>query len=96
MPGHDEILVTAPAGRTLCHSRQHARLGCLAEVTVTFGDLGTRWQRDALWQDCWGRSYAMCGECWQTTRDIAQKARPGLVIHDTTSPPAAATPGPAS
>ena len=87
-PGHDEIIVTAPGDRTPCHSREHARLGVLAEVTVTFGELGTRWQRDALWQDSWRRSYAMCGECWDTTRQVAQSARPGLVITDTTRTPA--------
>src|SRR5258708_29342906 len=63
-PGHDEIIVTAPAGRQVCHSRGHARLGVLAEVVVTFGELGTRWQPDAVFQDCWGRSYPMCSECW--------------------------------
>ena len=78
-PGHDEILVTGPAARTLCHSRQHARLGCLAEVLITFGELGTKWQRDALWQDCWGRSYAMCAECWDTTvRHEALQDRVGV------------------
>ena len=87
-PGHDEIVVTAPAARTVCHSRQHARLGVLAEVVVTFGELGTKWQREALWQDTWGLSYPMCGECFDTTREIAQSARPGLVITDTTRAPA--------
>jgi hypothetical protein len=85
-PGHDEIIVTAPATRTLCRSRQHARLGCLAEVLVTFGELGTRGQHDALWPDWWGRSHAMCGECWDTTRQVAQTARRSLVITDTRLP----------
>ncbi len=82
-PGHDQITVTAPSSRTLCNTRQHARLGCLAEVIVTFGELGTKWQKDALWQDTRGHSYPMCGECWDTTRQIAHSARPGLVITDT-------------
>jgi hypothetical protein len=47
-PGLDEIVVAAPPGRCLCSSRDHTQLGCLAEVIVTFGDLGTRWQPDAL------------------------------------------------
>jgi hypothetical protein len=68
-PGRDEIIVTTPAGRTLCHSREHTRLGCLAEVVVTFGELGTgAWGKDALWPDSWGRSYVMCGECCCATR----------------------------
>ena len=49
-PGHDEIIVTAPDGRQVCHSRGHARLGVLAEVVVTFGELGTRWQPGAVFQ----------------------------------------------
>lgn len=88
-PGRDEIIVAAPDSRTLCHSRDHTRLGCLAEVVVTFGEMGTTaWDKDALWPDSWGRSYPMCGECFDTTRQIAQHARPGLVITDTTRAPA--------
>jgi hypothetical protein len=85
-PGTDEIVLSAPDGRQVCHALGHARLGVLAEVVVTFGELGARWQRDALWEDCWGRSYAMCGECWDTTRQVAQHARPGLVITETGHP----------
>jgi hypothetical protein len=91
-PGHGQIMVAAAAEHTPCHARGHARLGVLAEVVVTFGDRGTRWQRDALWQDCCGRSYAMCGESWAATRQVAQNARPGLPITDTA--PATRTPAP--
>jgi hypothetical protein len=85
-PGHDEIIVTAPPARTVCHGREHARLGVLAEVVVTFGELGTAaWGKDALWPGCWGRSYPMCPECWQTTRQVAQARRPALVITGTTA-----------
>jgi hypothetical protein len=87
-PRHDEIIVTAPDGRQVCNSREHARLGVLAEVVVTFGDLGTRWQPDAVFPDCWGRSYAMCAECWQAARQVAQARRPALVITGTTPAPA--------
>ncbi len=87
-PGHDEIIVTTPAGRTVCNSREHARLGVLAGVVVTFGALGTAvWDNDALWPDTWGHTYPMCGECWDTTRQVAQHARPGLVIAGTTQTP---------
>jgi hypothetical protein len=88
VPGHDKIIVTAPDGRQVCHSRGHARLSVLAEVVVTFGELGTRWQPGAVFQDCWGRSYLMCGECWQAVREVAQARRPSLVITGTTSAPA--------
>ena len=53
-PGHDEIMVAAATGQTMCRARGHARLGVQAEVVVTLGDLGTHWQPGALWQDCWG------------------------------------------
>jgi len=85
-PGHDEIIVAAPDGRTVCQARGHARLGVLAEVVVTFGELGTRWQPDAVFSDCWGGSYAMCAECWQAAREVAQARRPALVITATTAP----------
>ena len=39
-PGHDQITLTVPDGRHLCHDRQHRNLGRLAEVIVTFGQLG--------------------------------------------------------
>ena len=86
-PGFDEIAVAQPPGRCLCNSRDHARLGCLADVIVTFGQLGTRWQRDALWQDCWGKSYSLCHECWDAVRQIAQSRRPGLVVTGAASGP---------
>jgi hypothetical protein len=87
-PGHDEIIVTAPDARQVCNSRAHARLGVLAEVVVTFGELGACWQPDAVFRDCWGRSYPMCQECWQAVREVAQARRPGLVITGTAAAPA--------
>jgi len=95
-PGLDEIAVAAPPGRCLCNSREHARLGCLADVVVTFGDLGTRWEPGALWQDCWGRSYPLCGQCWDSVRAVAVERRPGLVVRDDREPAASSvTAGPA-
>jgi hypothetical protein len=95
-PGLDQIAVAVAPGRCLCNSREHARLGCLAEVIVTFGQLGIRWQAEALWPECWGRSYALCGECWDTVRQIAARRRPALVITEAISPPSQfqAPPGP--
>jgi hypothetical protein len=93
-PGLDEIVLSAPRAGDLCHALTCRRAGTTALMVVTFGELSVRWQRDGLWQDSWGRSYAMCGPCWQETRRVAQTARPGLVIQDT-SPPAAIGPGPA-
>jgi hypothetical protein len=59
----------------------------LAEVIVTFGTLGNAaWDRDAVWPDCWGHSYPMCAECFDLTRQVAQRHRPSLVITDTRPP----------
>lgn len=80
-PGHDQIAVTTPAARTVCNSREHARLGVLADVVVTFGTLGTAaWDKDAVWPETWDHSYPMCSECWDLTRQVAQRRRPSLVI----------------
>src|SRR6266566_2521622 len=81
--GHDVITLAAPDGRHLCNGRAHNRAGTVAEVIVTFGKLGSEpWHRDSLWPECWGRSYPMCGPCWDTTRQTAYKTRPHLVIRD--------------
>jgi len=86
-PGHDKITLTVPEGRHLCNDRQHRNLGRLADVIVTFGQLGTPGTpRQAFWPECWGRSYPMCSPCWQTTRQIARKARPNLAIHEADQP----------
>src|SRR5215467_7594402 len=86
-PGLDEITVATAPRRTLCNSRQHAQLGCLAKVIITFGQLGIRFHHDALWPECWGRSYPLCAECWDTIRQVAHNRRPALVITEATSPP---------
>jgi hypothetical protein len=88
VPGLDEITVATPEGRPLCHSLACRNQGRPAEVIVTFGQLGTFW-RDALWLDCWGRAYPMCGPCWDRTRQVAQQARPALAIREAASAPAA-------
>jgi hypothetical protein len=91
-PGHDEIIVTVPAAGELCHSLEHRRAGCPAQVVVTLGQMGTAGQhREALWMQAWGRSYPMCGPCWQTTRHAAQTGRPGLVIIHAARPPGTAS-----
>lgn len=60
-----------------------------AQVIVTLGQMGTPGQyREAVWLECWGRSYPMCGPCWEATRQVAGSRRPGLVITDTTRAPA--------
>jgi len=91
-PGHDEIVVAVAAGRHLCSSREHARMGRPAEVIVVFGELGARWHEDALWQDLWGRSFMPCGECWQAARQVAESRRPSLIITEANQPAKVAGP----
>jgi hypothetical protein len=79
-PGYDEITVTPPPGRCLCSSAEHRRLGVLAEVVITFGELGIAWQQDNLWQMNWGKSFALCTGCWDSIRRVAEERRPGLTI----------------
>jgi len=86
-PGYDQITLTIPDGQHLCQDRHHRNRGRLADVIVTFGQLGIPGTpRDAFWPETWGRSYPMCSPCWDTTREVVQKHRPNLVIHDTTQP----------
>jgi len=83
-PGRDEITLAIPSGRHLCSDRAHRDLGRLADVIVTFGQLGVPGTpRQAYWPECWGRSYPMCSGCWEATRQIVVKARPHLVIRGT-------------
>jgi hypothetical protein len=89
-PGHDEIVLTTPPGRCLFNSREHARLNCPADVVVTFGELGTHWQRGARWQGTWGRPFPVCSACWDAIREVAEVHRPGLVIRDRREPAPAA------
>ena len=56
---------------------------------MTLGQMGTPGQhREAVWIECWGKSYLMCGPCWDATRQVAQARRPNLVITGTTCTPA--------
>ena len=91
-PGFDEITVTPVQGRPLCSNLAHRDLGLVATVMVTFGQLGTLYLlHEALWPEAWGWSYPFCAGCWHKVRQIAARKRPGLLIHDTTERPEAAT-----
>jgi hypothetical protein len=89
-PGHDEVVLTAPHGAGLCHSRGCAEAGRAAEVVVTFGTLNdpgaSQYARGALWRECWHQPVPMCGGCWDSSRQVAVKYRPGLVVIDATAP----------
>jgi hypothetical protein len=95
-PGYDEVVLTAPDGSRLCNSLACARAGTLAEVVVAYGVLNdpgaSLYSRGALWREQWGMSYPLCGACWEQSRQVAVKYRPGLVVIDRigTAGPAAA------
>jgi hypothetical protein len=82
-PGPDEILVSAAHQGQACSDRAHRNQGRAAELLITFGELGSPGQ-DFLWRECWGRSYPMCGACWDRTRRTAEKFRADLVVTDMT------------
>ena len=85
-PGRDEIILAAPEGDRLCNSLGCARAGRAALVVATFGTLndpGAGYHdRAALWRETWGHSVPMCETCWEETRQVAVKYRPGLVVID--------------
>lgn len=87
-PGRDEITLTAPDRQQLCHDRQHSKASRAAAVIVTFGKLADpgsgSYSPDALWPQSWGLSFPMCGPCWDTARQVAERARPDLIIRDMT------------
>jgi hypothetical protein len=87
-PGRDEIVLTAPDGSRPCHSLACARAGRAAEVIVTYGVLNdpgaSLYSRGALWREQWGMSYPLCGACWEQSRQVAIKYRPGLIVTDHT------------
>jgi len=98
-PGHDQIVLTTPRPGLLCNSLACARAGRSAEVIATYGILNdsgaSLYSCGALWRECWGRSYPLCGACWEHSRQVAIRYRPALVITGTTPDgPAPAAPQP--
>ena len=95
-PGHDEVVLTAPDGGRLCNSLACARAGRAAEVVVTYGvlnDPGAIYQAcGGLWRESWCKPVPMCCGCWDSSRQVAVKFRPGLVVIDATGTPTAAKP----
>ena len=95
-PGHDEIILTTPDAPQPCNSLACARAGRLAEVIVTYGvlnDPGASYHaRGALWRESWHKAVPMCTDCWDSSRQVAIKYRPGVVVRDLTGPAAAPQP----
>jgi len=92
-PGYDEVVLTAPDGSRLCNSRACAEAGQRAEVIVTYGVLNDPaagyHSRGALWRESWHQPIPMCATCWDSSRQVAVKYRPGLVVIDATGTAAA-------
>lgn len=68
-PGYDEITVTAPADHTLCHTLQHTRAGCLADVIVT-----SRRRGEETW--VYGRAGRPCRRSGTPVRTAGQGSDP--------------------
>jgi hypothetical protein len=94
-PGYDEVILTTPDSARPCNSLACARAGRAAEVIVTYGVLNdpaaSYHARAALWRESWHKPVSMCTDCWDSSRQVAIKYRPGLVVRDLTAP---ATPRP--
>jgi hypothetical protein len=71
-------------GRPLCTTLEHRRSYTRAAVVVLFGPPARNGGPAAVFPGCWERSYALCTQCWQDTRQLAQQD-PAVIIHDTTS-----------
>jgi hypothetical protein len=96
--GRDQIVLTSPDGSALCTSLACVRAGRAAEVIATCGTLndpGASLYVRRLWRECWGRSSALCGAYRHSSRQVAARYRPALVVIDTTPDrPAPAAPQP--
>ena len=86
LPGYDEIALATPPAPALRTNREHRRLYVLAEVAVTFGELGVAWHKDALWFRNWGQSFPLCRECFDGVMGVARRRRPGLTVIDNRGP----------
>lgn len=95
-PGCDEVVLTAPDSARPCNSRACAQDGKLAAVIVTYGvlnDPGASYHaRGALWRESWGVPVPMCAACWDSSRQVAVRYRPGLAVIDATGSPATPQP----
>jgi hypothetical protein len=96
-PGCDEVTLTTADGARLCHSRACAQAGRAAEVIVTYGVLNdsgaSQYARTAMWREVWHTPIPMCGGCWDSSRQVAVKYRPRLVVIDATADGPAASAG---
>ncbi len=85
-PGYDEVILTTPDSAQPCNSLACARAGRTAEVIVTYGVLNhpgaSMHSRAALRPESWGTSVPVCAACWDRTRQVAEKYRPGQVARD--------------
>jgi hypothetical protein len=79
-PATDAIAVSAPLAWRRCARLEHAIAGRAAHVLVTFGPLGS-YGRTILFAACSGRSYPLCRDCWDDTRQLAHRLDLPLTDH---------------
>jgi hypothetical protein len=84
-PGTDEIAISMPLGNRHCACLDHGIVGTQARVVVRFGPLSPR-GRTVLFAGCARRSYPLCAECWDATRQLAHTHHISLIIPATTWP----------
>ena len=65
---------------------------------MTYGVLNdpgaSLYSREALWREARHKPVPMCGACWESSRQVAVRYRPGLVVIDAVGPtPALQTAG---
>jgi hypothetical protein len=74
------ITVSAPTGWRRCARLEHSIAGRTARVVITFGLLGTH-VRTTIFAACSGRSYPLCRECWDDTRQLARHLALDITDH---------------
>jgi hypothetical protein len=79
-PATDAIAVSAPLAWRRCARLEHGIAGRPAHVVVTFGPLGSH-GRASIFAACSGRSYPLCRECWDDTRQLAHRLALPLTDH---------------
>jgi hypothetical protein len=88
IPGGEEVILITADGARLCNSRACAQAGRAAGVIVTYGVLNdpgaSLYARGALWRQSWHKPVPMCAACWDSSRQVAARYRPGLVVIDAT------------
>jgi hypothetical protein len=74
-----------PRGYRRCAYLDHSITGTPAHVVVRFGPLSPH-GRTVLFAGCARRSYPLCADCWEATRQLAHNLHISLIIPENTWP----------